>query len=420
MSVLVLLVWCLVAGTTLTDADTTKDVGKQIKIAAWNLQRFGITKMSKVDVVNVIVKVMKRYDIIIIQEVVDSKEKAVYDLLEKLNNETSESYNLTLSERLGRSTYKEQYCIYWKPSCVNVSNTFPFEDPEDIFQYEPFTVIFTTNLIDLPLFAIMALHVKPSDAPKEIDSIVKAYDSLNKAHNITDVFIMGDFNAGCTYVTSVDWETMHIHKNETYIWLITNHTDTTSGTTSCPYDRILMTGKALSRNTYNTSAKPFYFNEEFGLLDSLTDEVSDHYPVEVSLRGNVSPSLKANVTVRLGVEVTTTVNWADVQAMNMTLSTSEFDQIVQNTNVVIVVQVLGSLQETITSLTNFSATYPSMLTPQAFSVLKYKLENEVLTDTSLYGASLEDSGMFKMSILCLSMSLQSECTTSVTSQTTIN
>ncbi|XP_076033459.1 deoxyribonuclease-1-like isoform X2 [Oratosquilla oratoria] len=427
MSVLKLSILFLVAGGTLTWADDTSQekIGEQLRIAAWNLQRFGSNKIRNEEVVDIIIKVIKRYDIILIQEVVDVSNTAVYTLLSKLNNGTSE-YTLTISDRLGRSKYQEQYCFYWKPSRVSLNKTVQYNDSiGDLFQFEPFTVVFNTNLPDLPQFAIMALHAKPDDAPNEIDALADVYDEFRVEHGIEDAFLMGDFNAGCNYVTSGDWDTIRLHTDPNYIWLISGHADTTTKTTSCPYDRIVMRGEALSRNAYMNSATTFYFAEELGITDEeLMEDVSDHYPVEVSLRGYVSSSIKANMSVRLGVEVTTTVNWADVQAMLQILPSSQFYQGVQNTSDVVVVQwLLDSLQETFTSLTIFSETFPNVLTVQAFSVLEYKLENEVLTDTSLYGASLENSGMFKVSILCLSVSLStlpsSECTTSVTSQTTI-
>ena len=53
---------------------------------------------------------MRRYDVVIIMEVVDAQLKAPYQLLEALNNgaKTEDIYNLEISDRLGRTTYKEQ------------------------------------------------------------------------------------------------------------------------------------------------------------------------------------------------------------------------------------------------------------------------------------------------------------------------
>ena len=51
-------------------------------IFRFTFERFGVKKMASLDVVNVLVKIVRQYDIVLIQEVVDNSGKAVEDLLE--------------------------------------------------------------------------------------------------------------------------------------------------------------------------------------------------------------------------------------------------------------------------------------------------------------------------------------------------
>ena len=82
-----------------------------VKVAAFNVQSFGRTKISKSDVTDTLVKIINRYEIVLIQEIRDSKGEAIKKLLEKVNDfkeGDSDDYEMVIRERLGRSVYKEQ------------------------------------------------------------------------------------------------------------------------------------------------------------------------------------------------------------------------------------------------------------------------------------------------------------------------
>ena len=67
---------------------STKDqhvVEKPFRVAAFNVRRFGPAKMKDQAVVDVLVNIIRQFEIILIQEVVDSGGKAVEELLEKVN-----------------------------------------------------------------------------------------------------------------------------------------------------------------------------------------------------------------------------------------------------------------------------------------------------------------------------------------------
>ena len=103
--------------------DFQHTIEEPLKIAAFNVRRFGSAKMKQNVVVDILVKIIVQFDIIIIQEVVDSTEKAVHDLLAAVNKSIysdnkidagSTQYQMVLSPRLGRNTQKEQYVILYR------------------------------------------------------------------------------------------------------------------------------------------------------------------------------------------------------------------------------------------------------------------------------------------------------------------
>ena len=59
------------------------------------MQRFGVRKMSNEPAVRILVEILRRYDLILIQEIVDKSGKAIVQLLNKLQETTGQKYRMT-------------------------------------------------------------------------------------------------------------------------------------------------------------------------------------------------------------------------------------------------------------------------------------------------------------------------------------
>lgn len=57
------------------------------------------------------------------------------------------------------------------------------------------------------------------------------------ALSLQNIVLLGDFNAGCTYIKGSDWQQIRLFTDKTLHWLITDQADTTVTDTKCPYDR---------------------------------------------------------------------------------------------------------------------------------------------------------------------------------------
>ena len=82
-----------------------------------------------------------------------------------------------------------------------------------------------------------AIHTSPSEAVSEIDRLVDVYDDIVRRWNLDDVIILGDFNAGCSYVSKSAWERIRLATDRRFYWLFSDHVDTTVTKSDCPYDR---------------------------------------------------------------------------------------------------------------------------------------------------------------------------------------
>ncbi|KAM7405387.1 hypothetical protein PAMP_012654 [Pampus punctatissimus] len=265
------------------------------RICAFNLQHFGESKSKKDNVMTTFVRIITRCDICLLQEVRDSKQKALPKLLKELNGyDTRHQYKAVASERLGRSdTYQEQYVFVYRSDTVTVTGQYQYPDDRpgdvDVFSREPFVVSFKAPQTAIKEFALIPQHTTPSNATKELDALYDVLQDVKKMWKTENVMLLGDFNADCSYLAKKNRKNVRLITEKNLFWLIPESTDTTvKSTTSCTYDRIVVHGETFASSVVPSSAKPFNFQKEYQLTEDQALEVSDHYPVEVLLKNTAS------------------------------------------------------------------------------------------------------------------------------------
>lgn len=261
-----------------------------LTIGAFNIQIFGASKMKKAHVVDTLIDIISRYDIILVQEIRDSSGTAIETLLRKLNaRNTQGPFSMKISPRLGRSRSKEQYAFLYRESAgLNVSSDYVYDDVNaetntDTFEREPYIVLVESSRTVLKRFALAGLHVSPSEAVSELQALDDVFDDIREELDTQEIMLMGDLNADCSYVPNYRWKSIPIKNNASYTWWIADDIDTTVGNTTCAYDRFISTGQGFKTAIVNTSAAVFNYDAEFRLNQTFSLEVSDHYPIEFQL-----------------------------------------------------------------------------------------------------------------------------------------
>ncbi|MBP2132482.1 endonuclease/exonuclease/phosphatase family metal-dependent hydrolase [Methanomicrobium sp. W14] len=258
--------------------DVVKDISpgdsKLLKVGAFNIQVFGTSKADKDDVMNVLAKIIRDYDIIAIEEIRDISNTSLPKLVNLVNSDGSE-YSYFVSERLGRTSSKEQYAYIYNTKTVEPlvpPFVYPY-DTQDIFHRDPYIGSFkSTEGVFNATFVV--IHTDPDDAREEIDGLYNVAEYAKGVLSADEtVVVMGDFNADGSYFDEDSYTPM---KSGGYNWVTDNSEDTTTGNTNCTYDRIVLTG---SGDFYTGTAGVFRFDQSYSLSEDLTKQVSDHYPV---------------------------------------------------------------------------------------------------------------------------------------------
>ena len=258
-------------------------------MAAFNIKVFGATKASKSDVMSVLANITQRYDVMLVQEIRDINMLAIYQLLDLVNSNLPDGdmYDISLSERTGRSSSKEQYCFFYRPSRVTVVSTHQFNDTEnDYFEREPYSVLFQYNCTESACdrFWLQAIHTKPTAAVSEIDSLyLYSFPDASTVFNTTRGMVLGDLNGDCSYVSDTAGLSLRFQLDSNFTFLLTKgEDDTTVSSTFCTYDNFLI------HNDLKTSLVPdtvriFNFMMLYNLTQDFALDVSDHYPIEIQL-----------------------------------------------------------------------------------------------------------------------------------------
>ncbi|XP_075041737.1 deoxyribonuclease-1-like 1 isoform X2 [Mixophyes fleayi] len=255
------------------------------RICAFNAQRFGEKKVANDEVLNVLVKIVKRCDICLLQEVQDPKGLALSKLLGVLNRQ-QDLFLAVSSPPIGRKTYTEQYVFLYKSEKISVKDQYKYEDNNpsrpDVFAREPYVVSFTVQSAALQDLVLIPQHTEPDKAALEIEALYDVFVDVRSRWSCKNVIIMGDFNAGCSYLSKKKRKSLRLYTDPDFHWLISDSTDTTvRESTNCPYDRIVVYGQELTDLV--TFAGIYNFTKELRLSEEQALKVSDHYPVEMNL-----------------------------------------------------------------------------------------------------------------------------------------
>nr|KAF6473918.1 deoxyribonuclease 1 like 3 [Rousettus aegyptiacus] len=239
-----------------------------LRICSFNVRSFGESKKENQNVMDVIVKVIKRCDIILLMEIKDSYNTICPLLKNRLNGE----------------------------KLVSVKESYLYHDYQagdaDVFSREPFVVWFQSPYTAVKDFVIIPLHTTPETSVKEIDELADVYMEMKHRWKAENFIFMGDFNAGCTYVPKKAWKSIRLRTDHRFTWLIGDQEDTTvKKSTNCAYDRIVLRGQEIVSSVVPKSNGTFDFQKAYGLTEQEALDVSDHFPVEFRLR---SPRAFAN------------------------------------------------------------------------------------------------------------------------------
>lgn len=254
---------------------TYTSLNNTVKFAAFNLQIFGTSKADKPEVMEVLSKAIRSFDIVAVQEIRDASQTALPALKNAVNDMAGPKYDFVVSDRLGRTTSKEQYAYFYNTQTMQqIGSPYTYPDSNDLFQREPYVAEFKARNGNFD-FVLITIHTDPDTATQEINDLPAVVDDAKGRYQSEgDFIVMGDLNADCDYFNENSQSPL---RSSDYLWVINNSIDTTTKSTACTYDRIILASQA--KTDFTGDSGVFRFDQAYNLSYDMTVAVSDHYPV---------------------------------------------------------------------------------------------------------------------------------------------
>ncbi len=250
--------------------------GENLRIASFNIQVFGQSKLNKPEVMQVLVQTVRQFDVVAIQEV-RSADQDVLPRFVQLLNVDGARYDFILGPRLGRTSSKEQYAFVFDTTRVGVDPQmiYTIADPQDLLHREPLVTRFYTlapSLNEAFTFVLVNIHTDPDETDQELNALDDVFQ-LVQSQGEDDVILLGDLN--------VDERNLgELGQLPGITWTVAGEPTNTRRSKS--YDNIVFDRRFTVE--YAGYAGVFDFASHFGLSQEQALEVSDHFPVWAEFR----------------------------------------------------------------------------------------------------------------------------------------
>lgn len=259
-----------------------------ILIASFNIQAFGVKKVSDPVVVDRIAKILRLFDVIAIQEVRATDQTVLPQLIQIVNSQGAR-YDFILGPRLGRTDSKEQYCYIYDTNRILSSPTasYTVNDTADLLHREPLVGRFATRVPSgYPpfTFSLMNIHTDPGEVKQELPVMHTVLHAVREYEWSTaredDVLMMGDLNAAPSKFGN-------LAQVPGIYWVISDQPTNTRRTEL--YDNILFDRGPT--NEFIGKAGVLDMATVFGITIDESLKVSDHNPIwaEFSIVEQPSP-----------------------------------------------------------------------------------------------------------------------------------
>jgi endonuclease/exonuclease/phosphatase family metal-dependent hydrolase len=247
--------------------------GDSIRVASFNIQVFGQSKSEKPEVMDVLARVVRRFDVVAIQEIRSKDQSLIPDFV-KLINAGGSHYTHVLGPRLGRTSSKEQYAYVFDGSRIEIdrNSIYTVSDPDDLLHREPLVTRFRVRgppPTEAFTFTLVNIHTDPDETDIELDALADVFRTVQlNGSGEDDVILLGDLNVD-------QYDLGRLGRVPNIAWVVGEQPTNTRKTKS--YDNIVFDR---TRTVEFTGAGGVLdLMDTFGLTEDQALDVSDHLPV---------------------------------------------------------------------------------------------------------------------------------------------
>ena len=186
-------------------SSTSRPSFRPVRIASWSMNGFGPTKLASADARKYVSKVVRRYDVIALQQIASIERDLVPRMVDVING-PEHRYDYVLGVSTGPSGRQEQLAFIFDTTSVMVDRrqTYTVSDPAEQMTYDPLVASFQAAEPDANqawTFSLVNVRVDLSKASSEVALLPGVLRSVTQdGRNEDDVILLGLFQADDDYL----------------------------------------------------------------------------------------------------------------------------------------------------------------------------------------------------------------------------
>jgi len=247
--------------------------GGAIRLASFNIQALGETKAHKPHVMELLADIVRRFDVVAIQEIRSANQQLLPGFVDQINA-GEYHYDFVIGARQGRTSSKEQYAFVFDAASVQIDRLacYSVHDPHDLLHRPPLVASFRVRGVAAErafTFTLVNVHTDPDEVDAEVGALAEVYQQVRRASGgEDDIILLGDLNAD-------DRQLGTLGALPGVYCAISGVATNTRGTEQ--YDNLVF--HARSTTEFTGRAGVFDVMREFNLTMPQALEISDHFPV---------------------------------------------------------------------------------------------------------------------------------------------
>ncbi|MEZ6136934.1 MAG: endonuclease/exonuclease/phosphatase family protein [Pirellulaceae bacterium] len=244
----------------------------RFRLASFNLGGLGPTKLAKPHVVEMLVRILRQYEVIALQEVQSTRDDILPILVERLN-QSGRTYDYLIGPRVGRGAVLDQFAFIFETSRIETDRfqLYTVDDPENLMTYDPLVAWFRSKDVAADrafTFSLVNVRIDPNAADAERGLLPNLIDAVRQdGRQEDDWIILGDLAGSTPELTGM--------ANDTVRFAVRDVPTDVAGQRML--DGLLFSARGTTEFTGRCGA--FDFLRKFNLTLENALEVSDHLPI---------------------------------------------------------------------------------------------------------------------------------------------
>jgi hypothetical protein len=176
-----------------------------LRIASWALDGFGPTKLANATAARNLARVVRKFDIVAIQQVA-SIERDLIPRLVDIINEGQNRYDYVMGQPVGPHERPEQMAFIFDKTTVLVDrrHTYTLDDPEEQLSFDPLVAWFRAASPPVGqawTFSLVNVRIDLARAPDEVAVLPHVLSTIRRdGRGEDDVILLGLFQADDAYL----------------------------------------------------------------------------------------------------------------------------------------------------------------------------------------------------------------------------